>query len=74
MGKALAGPCLSCRGRFRITNQGHDHLAAIRDEGVWKKAKGAASGLGGVTLGVMKDLAIGYLKQESSQRLGITLG
>lgn len=58
---------------FRLTNQGHDYLAAIRDDGVWQKTKDAAAGFGGVTLGIMKDLAVGYLKQEMSQRLGITL-
>ncbi len=30
-------------GVFRITNQGHDYLAAIRDDGIWKKTKAAAS-------------------------------
>ena len=29
--------------------------------------------MGGVTLGIMKDIAVGYLKKEASERLGITL-
>ena len=60
-------------GVFRITNQGHDYLAAIRDEGVWQRTKEAAAGLGGVTLGVMKDIAVGYLKKEAAERLGLSL-
>jgi hypothetical protein len=41
---------------FQITNQGRGNLAAIRDEGVWKRAKAAVAGVGVVTLGVLKDL------------------
>jgi hypothetical protein len=59
-------------GVFRITNRGHDYLATIRDEGIWRKTKDAAEGLGGVTLGLMKDIALAYLKQEASERLGLT--
>lgn len=60
-------------GVFRITNQGHDYLAAIRDDGVWRKTKEAASTLGGVGLSVMKDIAVAYVKQELSNRIGINL-
>ncbi|RJL03325.1 DUF2513 domain-containing protein [Paracoccus aestuarii] len=58
---------------FRITNQGHDYLAAIRDDGVWQKTKEAASTAGGVGLGVMKDIAVAYVKEELSARLGLPL-
>lgn len=61
------------KGVFRITNQGHDYLAAIRDDGVWQKTKTAASTAGGVGLGVMKDIAVAYVRQELSDRLGIDL-
>lgn len=60
-------------GVFRITNQGHDYLAAIRDDGVWQKTKEAASTAGGVGLGIMKDIAVAYVKQELSTRLGLSL-
>lgn len=60
-------------GVFRITNQGHDYLAAIRDEGIWQKTKMAASTAGGVGLSVMKDIAVAYVRQELSERLGIAL-
>ena len=60
-------------GIFRLTNQGHDYLAAIRDDGIWQKTKEAASSAGGVGLGVMKDIAVAYVKQELSTRLGMAL-
>lgn len=61
------------KGVFRITNQGHDYLDAIRSEGVWKKTKAAASTMGGVGLGIMKDIATAYVRQELSTRLGMPL-
>ena len=60
-------------GIFRLTNQGHDYLAAIRDDGIWQKTKEAASTAGGVGLGVMKDIAVAYAKQELSTQLGLSL-
>ena len=63
-------------GVFRITNQGHDYLASIRDDGIWTRTKAAAGkiggGAGGVALGVMKEIATGYVRQELT-RLGVPL-
>lgn len=42
----------------------------MSDDGVWQKTKAAASTAGGFGLGVMKDIAIAYVKQEISTRLG----
>ena len=61
------------RGTMRLTAQGHDYLAAIRDEGVWKKTKDVATGVGGVTLGIMKEISIAYLKQLVAERFGVKL-
>lgn len=61
------------KGSFRIASQGHDYLNAIRDAAVWKKTITAVSDMGGVPLGVMKDMAIAYAKQEISTRLGLSL-
>lgn len=61
------------RGTFRLTSQGHDYINAIRSDNVWAKTKDGAAQVGGVTLGVMKDLATAYLKQEIAQKLGIVL-
>ncbi|WP_412050248.1 DUF2513 domain-containing protein [Hoeflea sp. Naph1] len=62
------------KGVYRITNQGHDYLAAVRSDTVWNKTKESAGQLGGVTLGIMRDLAVGYIKQEAKIKLGIDLG
>lgn len=60
-------------GAFRITNQGHDYLAAIRSDTVWNKTKAAAAKAGGLPLGLMKELAIGFAKQELA-KLGLPIG
>lgn len=60
-------------GVFRITNQGHDYLAAIRNDTVWKKTKAGALAVGGVTLGMMKDIALAYVKQEIIEKTGLHL-
>lgn len=56
-----------------MTNQGHDYLAAVRSDTIWNKTKGAANQLGGATLGVMKDIAVAYVKQEAKEKLGLSL-
>jgi hypothetical protein len=60
-------------GVFRLTNQGHDYLAAIRDENIWTRTKSAASAAGGVGLGIMRDIAIAYLKEELRSRTGLSI-
>lgn len=57
-----------------MTNQGHDYLAAIRSDTMWNKTKEGAAAIGGVTIGMMKDIAIGYVKQEAKEKLGLDLG
>lgn len=49
---------------FRITNAGHDFLAAIRDDTVWNKTKAASAKIGGVGLGLLRDVAIGYVRAK----------
>lgn len=60
-------------GTFRLTAQGHDYISAIRSDTVWKKTKEGAAQIGGGTLGIMKDLAVAYIKQEAAEKLGIEL-
>ncbi len=60
-------------GVFRITNQGQDYLASIRDEGIWQDTKATASGMGGVALGVMKDIAISIVKQKLAEQFGLNI-
>ena len=54
-----------------LTYQGHDFLDSVRDEGIWGKAKAGAASVGGVTFGLLKDIAVAYLKQKASESLGI---
>jgi hypothetical protein len=56
-----------------ISFEGHDYLDAIRSETIWNKTREGASKLGGVTLGIIKDLAVAYIKQEAAYKLGITI-
>lgn len=58
---------------YRMTSSGHDYLDAIRDDTVWAKIKDVTASVGGVTLGVMKELAVAYLKQEITKKSGLQL-
>ncbi|UWQ92018.1 DUF2513 domain-containing protein [Rhodobacteraceae bacterium M382] len=59
-------------GIFFITNRGADFYGAILNEGVWEKTKAGASQVGGMTLGMVKDLAVAYIKKEAAEKLGIS--
>lgn len=61
------------KGTFRLTAQGHDFVEAIRSDTVWKRTKDGVSSIGGATLGMVKDLAVAYLKQEAAEKLGVQL-
>jgi len=58
---------------MRMTSQGHDYLDAIRDNGIWQKTKESAASVGGVTIGIMKDIAVGFVKQKLAEITGIAL-
>lgn len=59
-------------GTMRMTAKGHDMVEAIRSDTVWAKTKEGARAVGGVTLGMLKDIAVTYLKKEAAERLGIS--
>ncbi|MGL4279469.1 MAG: DUF2513 domain-containing protein [Albidovulum sp.] len=61
------------KGTFRLTDYGHDYINAIRSDTIWRKTKDSAREIGGATLGMMKDLAVAYLKQAAAEKLGISL-
>ncbi len=61
------------KGVYRITNQGHDYAQVIKNKDIWEKTKDGASKVGGVTLGMMRDIAVGYVRQQASAKLGIPL-
>lgn len=58
------------RDTYRITNQGHDYLAAIRDEGVWRRTKDVGRQAGGISLSLMVDVAGALLKEKVGAILG----
>lgn len=60
-------------GVYRMTNHGYDYLAVIRSDSAWGQTKKGAAKIGGASLGIMKDIAIAYVKQEASEKLGIDL-
>ncbi|MEN9854989.1 MAG: hypothetical protein RL186_937 [Pseudomonadota bacterium] len=62
------------RGVFRLTNQGHDYLNAIRDGKIWNKTKIAAKAVGGGTFDILKEIATSYVKAELKARIGLDLG
>ena len=61
-------------GVYRMTNQGHDFLEAIRSDDMWNKTKQGAAAVGGATLGILRDLALAYVRQRAETLLGVDLG
>lgn len=61
---------LVCSG---ISWAGHDYLDAVRDPEVWRKTKDGAKSVGGLTFGLVKDLAVAIVKGEITAKLGIHL-
>ena len=63
------------RGRsfYRLTNDGHDFAEAIKSNKIWSKTKQAVGDAGGTTIDILKQVAVGYLKQEISQKIGVSL-
>lgn len=53
----------------RLSPYGHEYVDSVRDPKVWKKSKEIASHVGGVTIGLMIEIA----KQEIKNKLGIGL-
>ena len=59
---------------YRLTAEGHDFIASIRDEGIWEKTKATVAEMGsGVSLQIMKSLAYELLKEKISTHTGIKL-
>ncbi|WP_262299674.1 DUF2513 domain-containing protein [Microvirga sesbaniae] len=57
----------------RLSWEGHEFLDAIRDPEVWKKTKEGASKVGGFGVGLIKDLATGYIKHMAKEKLGFEI-
>ena len=61
-------------GAIRITNHGHDFLAAIREQSTWNKTKELAESAGVKTLGVLFEVAVSLGKQKLKEKMGLELG
>lgn len=47
-----------------ITYQGHQFLDSIRNEDVWSNAKNKVKTVGSITLPILQDLCVSYLRQK----------
>ena len=62
------------RDGYRLSNDGHDFLKAIRSDGVWSQTKKIVAESGGnATLELIKTLATSFLKKEIEDRTGLKL-
>lgn len=57
---------------FRITNQGHDFLAATRQSEAWEATKKASRHIGGASVQMLARIAEGYARQKLTE-LGVPL-
>ena len=58
---------------YRMTSKGHDFVQAIRSDEDWAKVKQFAASIGGGTLEILNDIAIGLLKQKIPETIGRSL-
>lgn len=58
------------RGVFRLTNQGHDWISAVREDKIWAKTKAAAGGVKGISLSLLGSIAEGFVRQKLAE-LGV---
>ena len=49
----------------RVSWAGHDFLDAVQDDDTWSRTKGVAKQAGGFTVGLLKEFAIGIVKQKA---------
>ena len=56
-----------------ITWAGHDFLDAVREPQVWAETKSRAEKVGGWTVGILTDIAKGYIKAKAAEH-GFPLG
>ena len=71
-----SGPMIHQSGDYPfrgLTSQGHDFLDAVREPKVWTETKTRAEKVGGWTVGILTDLAKGYLKAKAAEH-GFPLG
>lgn len=57
-----------------LTWEGHDFLAAMRNEGVWARIKSSfdAAELAGMPLEVIREIGVGLLKEYAKSKIGLS--
>ena len=60
-------------GAWRMTSKGHDFVAAVRSDAVWGRTKQMASLVSGVSLSILKDIAVGIMRDQLT-KMGVPLG
>lgn len=58
---------------IELTWAGHEFLDQVRDPEIWTKTKAGASKLGSWSIGLLGDIAMGYIKAKASS-IGLPLG
>lgn len=56
-----------------ITWIGYEYLETIRDPEIWRKTQAGALRLGNFSVEVIKELAVGFVKQQIKQRTGVEI-
>ncbi|WP_299864171.1 DUF2513 domain-containing protein [uncultured Roseobacter sp.] len=69
----LVAPMSGEWSTFRLTNDGHDFIAAVRQDTVWNKTKETASKAGSVTLSMLFEIAVALGKEKLRQATGLAL-
>lgn len=59
-------------GMFRMTNSGHDFMAAIRDDTIWNEVKRRASQVPGAGINLIGEIAFAYVR-EKARELGVLM-
>ena len=68
--------CFSVRldPRFSVTWAGHDYLDAVQNENIWRQtSEVVAKEGGGITLELVKAIAVGFAKKQIEERTGLKI-
>jgi hypothetical protein len=55
-----------------LTWSGRDYLEAVRNPDIWRKTKEGAEAAGGLSVDVLKELALGLIKRQAKKHTGRT--
>jgi len=58
---------------FRVTNDGQDFVDAIRNDTTWNKTKSIAQEAGGMTVSLLRDIAVALIKEKAAEVIGVRI-